>query len=158
MDLASSRRLIAEEWIASVLETYPEAFSRKLLLDQDPFRNPVGYALRENLSVLVDELLGGMDQSRVGPAMDGVVRMRAVQDFTASQAVSFVFLLRDVARRHFRDDADLLAVVERRIDELALIAFDYFMTCREKLCELRTNELKRSLYLPLRRACNHASH
>ena len=158
MDLASSRRLIADEWIARVLDTYPEAFSAKLLLDQDPFRNPVGHALREGLSTLVEELLGGMDQARIVPAMDSVVRMRAVQDFTAGAAVSFVFLLRDVASRHLRDDPALLAVIDRRIDDLALVAFDLYMTCRDKLHELRTNELKRSLYLPLRRECNHASH
>jgi hypothetical protein len=38
------------------------------------------------------------------------------------------------------------------VDQLALVAFDQFMGCREKLYDLKTNELHRQTYRLLQRA------
>ncbi len=149
--LSEKKRLIAQQWLERVLQTYPGNSSRSWQFDKDPFRNPVGNALREGLCILAEEILGGMDLARITPALDGIVRIRAVQDFTAGQAVSFVFLLREVAQEQLRDEKEILGNVERRIDELAILAFDLFMRCREKMYEIKAGELKRSLYLQLRR-------
>ncbi len=157
-DLWEKNRVVAGEWLQRVLETYPEDSTRLLRLERDPFRNPVGNALREGLSVLTEEILGGMDTGRITPALDGIVRIRAVQDFTAGQAVSFVFLLRDVVRKHLGDHEEILAIAERRIDELAVLAFDLFMTCREQTYEIKANELKRSMYVQTRLDRRNAAH
>ena len=149
-DLAEKKRVIAGEWLERVLETYPENSSRHLRLETDPFQNPVGQTLKEGLSVLVEEILGGMTLARITPALDGIVRMRAVQDFTAGQAVSFVFLLREVVRKHLGDHQAILELAERRIDDLALQAFDLFMACREKMYEIKAEALKRSMYMQTR--------
>jgi hypothetical protein len=37
----------------------------------------------------------------------------------------------------------ILAVVEGRIDQMALLAFDLFMRCRERIYEIKENEAKR---------------
>lgn len=167
MDLAASllaasfsekKDVISSEWLKSVLRTYPEDSSRLLRLESDPFRNPVGHALKEGLSVLVEEILGGMKPDRITPAMDAIVRIRAVQGCTAGQAVSFVLLLRDVVRRHLRSHEEILAIAEQRIDELALLAFDLFTRCREKIHEIKANELKRSMYVQTRLDRNSAIH
>jgi hypothetical protein len=149
--LSEKKRLIARQWLERVLQTYPENASRSLRLDKDPFRNPVGNALTEGLHALVEEIFGGMDPARITPALDGIVRIRAVQDFTAGQAVSFVFLLREVMEEQLRGEAEMLGTVGKRIDELAIVAFDLFMQCREKIYEIKAGELKRSMYLQLRR-------
>ena len=149
-DLAEKKRVITDEWLDLVLRTYPENSSRLLRIESDRFRNPVGQTLKEGLSVLVDEILGGMTLARITPALDGIVRMRAVQDFTAGQAVAFVFLLRDVARKHLGEHKALLELAERRIDHLAVEAFDLFMACREKMYEIKAEALKRSMYVQTR--------
>jgi len=75
----------------------------------------------------------------------------ALQELTAPQAVGFVFGLKDAIRAEIgpaNGDPDLwsqLADLERRIDEIALAAFDVFVECREKVCELRVNEVKRQV-------------
>ncbi len=149
-DLAEKKRVIAGEWLEQVLRTYPENSSRLFQLESDPFRNPVGQALKEGLSVLVEEILGGMSLARITPALDGIVRMRAVQDFTAGQAVAFVFLLRDAIRKHLGEHKALLELAERRIDHLAVEAFDLFMVCREKIYEIKAEAAKRSMYVQTR--------
>ena len=159
MDLATSllagsltekKCVIYSEWLKRVLQTYPEDSSRLLELDRDPFRNPVGHALQEGLSVLVEEILGGMDRARITAALDGIVRIRAVQDFTAGQAVAFVFLLREVVRKHLGDHQAILELAERRIDDLAILAFDLFVACREKMYEIKADALKRSMCVQTR--------
>ena len=130
------RARIAREWLERTLETYPDETVRFLRGEKDRFRNPVGHALQEGLSILVEELFGAMDRARVTQALDGILRIRAVQDFTPSQAVGFVFLLKRVV-------AD--PALEGRIDELALAAFDIYMRCREQLYEIRAKEARRNL-------------
>jgi hypothetical protein len=141
---------IAAEWLARTLRSYPDQTARILLEEKDRFRNPVGFTLREQLPVLVEELLGGMNKDRLVPALEAVVRIRAVQDFTASQAVGFIFLLKPVIRES--GQVVDLPHLDGRIDELALLAFDLFMRCREQLYEARMNEAKRRVFALERRA------
>lgn len=132
---------IVERWIARTLESYPVQSLPFLRGEQDPFRNPVGHALRENLVILVDELLGSMDKNRAEGAVDALVRMRAVQNFRPGEALRFLFDLRTVVGEVSGAVPESL---QCRIDELALMAFDRYMSCREQLFNLRMKELRLS--------------
>ncbi len=151
--LAARRDAIVQEWLARTLQSYPEHTSRFLVQEQDPFRNPVGQSLRDALPALFDEIVGGMDSAALRRLLDPIVRIRAVQDFTAGQAVAFLFLLKPVVREalrrenHTHPDWDDLAALDGRIDELALLAFDLFMRCREQVYEIKANEARRRVYL-----------
>ena len=39
------------------------------------------------------------------------------------------------------------SAVQRRIDELALLAFDLFMKCREEIYEIKAREAQRKVYV-----------
>ncbi|MFI5340367.1 MAG: RsbRD N-terminal domain-containing protein [Candidatus Methylomirabilales bacterium] len=151
--LAAKKTAMIEAWLARILQTYPEHTGRFLSRERDPFRNPVGSTLKDALPVLFDGVLEGMDTPQVTPALDSIVRIRAVQDFTAGQAVAFLFLLKQVVREAVQGevqkcpDGDGLAAVEGKIDEMALLAFDLFMRCREKIYEIKANEAKRRIYV-----------
>ena len=131
---------IVERWIQRTLETYPPETLPFLIGEQDLFRNPVGHTLRENLATLVHELLGSMDRNRIASALDALVRLRAVQDFSPAEAVGFVFGLRDAVQAI---SGPVPETLQGRIDELALMAFDRYTNCREQIFELRINELRR---------------
>ena len=148
--LAARKDAIVRAWLARTLETYPERTARFLAKEQDPFGNPVGQALKEALPALFDELLGAMDAGRLAPLLDGIVRIRAVQDFTAGQAVAFVFLLKQVIREEMRRPPHLALSpsggeeeLDGRIDEVALLAFDLFMRCREQMFTIKADEARR---------------
>jgi hypothetical protein len=141
------RDAIIQKWLARTLQTYPGQTSRFLLQNKDPFCNPVGRALREGLPALFDALVAGVDAAKTRPVLDEIVRIRAVQEFTASQAVAFIFFLKEVVREELEPGGRSLAVLESRIDEMALLAFDLYTQCRERICEIKANEAKRRVYL-----------
>jgi hypothetical protein len=151
--LAAKRGAIVAEWLTRTLRSYPEHTSRFLSREQDPFKNPVGHTLAEALPALFDRLVEGADAATLSRILDPIVRMRAVQDFSAGQAVAFVFLLKRVllealgGERRGGADGEGLTALEARIDEMALLAFDLFMQCRERLYEIRANEAKRRLFV-----------
>ena len=146
--LSEKSAAIIKRWRQLVLETYPADGARFLKQEQDPFDNPVGATVGRSLETLYQELLEGMQAERLCAALDDILRIRAVQQFSPSQAVAFVFLLKDVVREELeknprdleaRDEARRL---EARVDQLALLAFDVYTQCREKLFEIRVKELK----------------
>ncbi len=145
--LSSGRSAIVEEWLKRTIQSYPESAGRFLSQERDPFRNPVGHTLKTGLAELLDGLTRPPDAAAAGAALDGIVRVRAVQDFSAGQAVAFVFLLKKIIRDLFPGEMKQfpseVAVLETRIDDLVLLAFDVFMKCRQQIIEIQANEAKR---------------
>ncbi len=137
------RDAIAQEWLERTAATYPRQTVQLLLREQDAFRNPIGHALRKELPVLTAELLGEMDQTRLAAALESIVRIRAVQNFSASESVGFVFLLKPILRERWTGGEADRAAVEARIDAAALMAFDLYMKCREKIYEVVADEARR---------------
>jgi hypothetical protein len=140
---------ILEEWIAKTIQSYSRAAIPFLSGEDDPFRNPVGHTLRRSLAILWEQLQGNMDASQIAPALDAIIRIRAVQDLTPSQAVGFVFLLKPILRE-LGPQHDQVSLGER-IDRLALMAFDNYLRCREQIAEIRIKEGWRNI-----RACSAA--
>ena len=134
---------ILDEWFDKTIAIYPEQAQGSISRSGERFRNPVGFMLRESLAKLLEELAGEMDVVRTGDAVGEIVRLRAVQDCAPSEAVGFVFLLRQIVRAHHAEAE--FADMESRIDKLALLTFDQYMKCREDLALVRINEAKRAL-------------
>jgi len=143
--LAELKQTILEKWLEQTLATYPSQTLRFLRGEKDRFRNPVGHTLREGLATLLDELTGEMDPAQIRPALESMVRLRAIQDFTPSQAVGFVYLLREILEEEAA--AGELTDVQKRIDETGLLAFDLFMKCREEIYEIKARETQRKVYV-----------
>ena len=139
-----TQQAISERWRAAIIQTYPGLTAGFLQQEKDPFRNPVGAALREGIPCLVAELFGAMDPGKVSQALEGIVRIRAIQDFSPRQAVGFVFELRDILKDVLPASAEQLGELHKRIDEMALVAFEVFMRCREQVYEVRLSEARRA--------------
>ncbi len=139
-------------WLERTLQDHGAGAGRFVMEEKDRFLNPAGHTLRESLPALYDALLAEGPLSATRPGLDAVIRLRAVQDFSAAQAVAFVFSLKDIVRdeaiRDGRPDAcsGELTAFERRVDELALAAFDVFMKCREEIWSLKARERDRRTF------------
>lgn len=158
--LSQKKSTILSRWLDSILETYPSYTKRFLKKQSDQFANPVGQTLSKELEKLYQELLSGrdIDPDRVSPVLDRIVRIRAIQEFSPSQAVGGLFSLKKVVREELRKEilkhglSDGLHAFESRIDALMLIAFDVYMVCREKIYEISANQIKNHVSGLLRRA------
>ncbi len=155
--LSENKTEILKKWFDLVLDSYPADTSNFLRKQKNPFSNPVGQTIYQGLEKILDELILGSDFEGVASFLDNIVRIRAVQDFTPSQAVSFVFSLKGVIReevgkaRQEGPSYEELLALESRIDSLALSAFDIFMKCREKLYDIKANELRNMTFRLLQR-------
>ena len=151
--LVSKREAVLERWFRAVLATYPEETARFLAGGADRFANPVGQTVRDGLARLYDRFVADVPVSELSAAIDGIVRIRAVQEFAPSAAVGFVYTLRGILREELSDAAlgsDEQTVLENGIDRLALVAFDVYMQCREKIFDIRVREIKESQLLAAR--------
>ncbi len=161
--LLEEKRTIIKRWINLTVDTYPSESGSFLRNQKDQFANPVGAAIAQGAEALFDWVTG--DSKEYSPLvvrrLDDIVRIRAVQQFSPSNAVAFVFLLknsiREVVSKKFSKDSGHfgeLLEIESRIDSLALTAFDMYMKCREKLFEMRAMEIRNRTSRILERACN----
>jgi hypothetical protein len=147
--LTENRKTIVEQWTRQVFETYPPDTSNFLGSQKDRFANPVGYTISTEISSLFDQLTNEMDREDVLVSVDNILKIRAVQDFSPGQAVEFCFALKNVVRSLLMQsspDIDMMADLlefESRIDSLALFAFETYMNCRERIHQIRTNEIRK---------------
>ncbi len=139
---------LAERWMGLIMETYPDDASGFLKKEQDRFRNPVGYTIGKAINELTLGLVSGCKVEDLAEGLDSIVRVRAVQDFKPSQAVGFVFLLKAAARQEMgaesldADSFEQLQLLDAKVDELALLAFDTYEACRRQIHEIQANELR----------------
>ncbi len=148
-DLLSEKRPdIIRGWFDLILKTYPQETAIFLKDQKDRFANPVGQTILRGIEDLFDEIVNGPDPEKVNEYLDNIIRIRAVQDFSPSDAIGFLFLLKNVIRNELLKDIrrnnlfEELLVIESGIDNLAGISFDIFMKCREKLYDLKANEVR----------------
>jgi len=153
---------ILDGWFKVVAETYPDETTRFLGDRKNRFANPVGHAIRQGLKGLLGGLLRGEGAEAMAPHLDEIVRIRAVQKFDPSRAVSFIFDLKTILRKEAakQGEGDLsgeLATLEDGVDRLALQAFDNYMACRETLFNIRIKEIKDSAAIQSRNMRKEAS-
>ncbi len=140
---AERKRAIAQAWLEMTLCTYPSQSMQFMLDERDRFRNPVGHALKNGIPLLINEILDETDSERARQALEEIVRIRAVQNFSARDAVGFVFLLKRTLSQELPDDNKDRLELERRVDEMALTAFDFYSQCRAKISDIQVSEARR---------------
>ncbi len=156
--LTQRKPAILKMWFTSTIQTYPPDTATFLKSQKDPFANPVGRTIYHGLEGLLDGLLKEMDPKIMQSLLDPIIRIRAIQDFSPSQATSFVFFLKDAVRKNVKkEDPEskhfkALLLFESKIDELGLMAFNVYMKCREKIYELKANEMKNRTFMAFKRA------
>jgi len=148
-DLLKTRKAaVLGRWLGLILETYPPNTSNLLRAERDRFVNPVGQTIAKEIEAIYGELIGGMSSDRISESLENMIRIRSVQDFSPSQAVLFVHSLKKAIKDELAGEmrgADMFEewlTLESNIDHLTLRAFDIFMNCREKICEIRIHEME----------------
>jgi len=156
--LTQRKTAIIKNWFTLAVETYPPDTASFLKRQKDPFANPVGKTISQGLEALFNELLKEMDYEIITSFLDPIIRIRAIQNFSPAQAVSFIFLLKRAVRENIKKEAlgeqlfNELLFFESKIDQLVMIAFNLYMECKEKIYDLKANEMRNSTYKAFKRA------
>jgi hypothetical protein len=150
--LHQKKEHILKRWFSLIIEDYPLNVSNFLKHEKDRFMNPVGYTISTGIEILFDEITHEANSDRIIAALDGIIRIRAVQDFTPSQAPAFVLLLKKATRDELRvyDEGlktegkpgllEELLQFETRIDGIASLAFDIYIKCRDDINRIKIGE------------------
>lgn len=147
--LAEKKSAILGRWLNMIYESYPPETAIFLRKEKNRFDNPAGYRISEGLEGLYGALLQEMERDQVLACLDEIIRIRALQNFTPSQALAFIFLLKIVIREELSGEIQKenlaleLLDLESRIDGLALLGFDVYTKRREKIFEIKADEAKR---------------
>lgn len=147
--LIEKKSTILSQWIKEIVDTYPADSSRFLSKGTDRITNPLGYSIAQGLTSLYDVLCQEKNVQESGDAMaalEQLVKIRAVQEFAPSEAVGFIYGLKNLLVKEYsrQGNPDLQAwqAFTDRIDRIALQVFDMYMSNRERLHQIRVRELQ----------------
>ncbi len=150
MDIAEGfrchREKIVNRWVEYVLSTYIS--SGFFIKERDKFANPVGGNLREGLQKLFLLLSKGADPKEFTAPLEQIISIRSVQEFTPAQAVAPLNAVKHIVREVFEADKERKQLVgglydfEFNVDLAVLAAFDIYMKYRERLYQVRINEIR----------------
>ncbi|WP_031481428.1 RsbRD N-terminal domain-containing protein [Maridesulfovibrio frigidus] len=155
--LLEKKEVLAAKWFDIVLSSYPEATQKIWKSNSDKFTNPVGITTQRVTKELFDLIIEWKDVDAIAKTIEDLIKIRAVQEFAPSRALSFVFLFKKLLRDEFMQvlkkegRLDELLAFETRIDNLGLIAFDIYTKNRDLITQMRIEEVKRSHHMLLRR-------
>ncbi|MFH2011954.1 MAG: RsbRD N-terminal domain-containing protein [Pseudomonadota bacterium] len=156
--MRQKKTTILKRWFNTILETYPPDTSRFLKHEKNQFANPVGNTMKSEIENVYEELLCWRDSEKLSDFLNRIIKIRAIQDFSPAQAVEFIFHLKSVIRDELEGEIrkdhlfEELLKFEGRIDKLALLAFNSYMKNREKIYEIRVNEVRNRVFSLLKRA------
>jgi len=151
--LEEKRSNILKRWQNAILTSYPKDSQGFLKNTKSQFANPVGFIITKEIETLYDEVIKGDNPDKITACLDTIIRIRAVQDFSPSDAVVFVLQLKDIIRQELGNaPSPDLDALERQVDKVLLLAFDVYSKCRQKIYEIRVNEVKNQVGRLLERA------
>jgi hypothetical protein len=171
--LEQRKRAIVDQWFERVVKSYAPDTAQFIKNQKDPFSNPFGSVLSKGLAVLFDQLLTDPNSETVKQSLDPIIRIRAVQDYSPSQATAFILILKNIIRENIKNElqdsqtanellqfeskkdsqtANELLQFESKIDALSLAAFDIYMACKEKIYDLKINTQRNKVHKALERA------
>ncbi len=146
--LAERKTSLTDRWLQRLFESYSRTTAIFLKKETNRFDNPMGHQLSQGLGQILEALLQKADREQVMAALDEVIRVRALQNFSPSQALAFIFLLKNVIREELAPELQggqfsaELQELDSRIDGMILLSFDVYTKRREKLHEIRITEVK----------------
>jgi len=149
---------IVEQWLAKGLEVYSADARKFFQKKNNRFVNPVGDTLRRGVGAFVDGLIGDEPPAALCSHLEEIVQIRSVQQMPPSEALGFVMRLkevvRDVSTKKRKSPPELeknLAGLASKIDATSLQLFDLYIKYRERLFDIRVNDVKRQVSHLLKR-------
>ena len=136
-------------WRDRIFESYHPDGRRFFQSEKDRFNNPVGTCIKRETETIYSGLLEKKEMSYFVKPMDNFIRIRSVQDFSASEAINFMYLLKESILERCASELNEVAILnewmefEKEVDRLTFLAFDIYMNCREQINRIRVDEIRK---------------
>jgi len=144
--LLQKKEAILQGWLREIYGSYMPGTDKFLQNGSDRFANPVGYAISANAGQLLDALIRGDDPGTFHGCLEKIIRIRAVQDFTPTQAVAFMTELKTVIRDEVLDGATKYGLLvelnelETKIGYLGAAAAEFYVNMKTQIREIASKE------------------
>jgi len=148
---------IRKSWFKALVSEYPEESARHIGSSTDEFANPIGHVIGEVADSMVKGLAEGAPASELAERMFPLIKIKAVQSFTPAEAMNCLLALKRMVLSRLKtsghEDAEAIAAsVDLLFDEMLCLCFNLYCQCRDKLHEVKEDELKRNLFMLLKRS------
>lgn len=141
--LQQNREKWLKKWLDTVFATYPAESVPFFKNTADAFANPVGATIKTGLTSLYDVLAEPQfDPDTAKKALEPVVKLRAVQEFTPTQALGFLYELKTIMGAGAESPREEKDEVFSRIDAAMLMAFDLYMENKRTIYSLRASQAR----------------
>ena len=150
-NLFDNRNRLSEKWLTLMIETYPKESGKFLFQKKNQFTNPIGHAYEQGLAEAFTAIFSNKPEE-LQKALEEIVKIRSIQDYSASFAMNFMFILKDIVLEEYEhygkssNTCNELVEALRLCDEALKAAFDMFVAQRELLYEIKANEVKKRTY------------
>lgn len=147
--LREKKKETVGKWVEAVFATYPLETSGFLRTKNDPFTNPVAHMTRQAANAIYDAIAGEeVDPDVTKASIERFIRLRAVQKAGPGPNMAVFYLMKPVLREILLPDMlaneqlDAYLEMESRLDTIALLAFEMYVSARETVAEARIREIK----------------
>lgn len=147
--LLQKQEAVLHKWLCIIFEPFGPGAPAPTAAGSDRFTDPVGYTISGNAALLLNALINGEGPEASRGCLEKIIRIRAVQDLTKSQAAGFMADLKTVIRSKVLDEAtkygltEELDGLEKRIDRLGHMADEIYIDMKRKIRELAIKEAKK---------------
>jgi len=147
--LIAKKEALLSRWLREIFNPCGLGGNKLAPAGGDRFTDPVGHTISNNAAHLLDALIKGDDTEASRGCLENIIRIRAVQDLTQSQAVGFMAGLKPIIRSQVIAETKKyglmkeLSELENRIDCLGHIADESYINMKRKIRELAINQAKK---------------
>lgn len=149
------RNKIFEQWYEDIVRTYPRDSNILLNDTTKQFTNPLAYNLHLESKAIFDAIFEDKYLELIDKPLINILKIRAVQDFSSAEAVGFIIDLKKAFRNVLNSSGtsyiNFLQIIDDRVDKIMLKAFDIFMQVRERIYEIKANEVKNRTFRMIER-------
>lgn len=145
--LKENRDSILQKWIEQTINTYQPEMIRFLKKEKNQFANPVRNTIFSSLEKIIDSMINGIGVEEYH-GLEDIIKLRAVQEFSPSEALSFLFGLKKIIRKGLLEiyqNNQIISeacIMDEKFDTLYALAFDIYNDCRVKIQEIKMAEIK----------------
>jgi hypothetical protein len=149
-------RLLNEWYKNMVLSLYNNDETNYIMNEKDSFINPSGYILKNALVDIFVYLFEGIELDKITESLEKFAKLLALNGSDTEKNLNILFLLKNKieefvkTQRIFENCQDEFFYITSKFDRLVHKLFVLYASARDKIYEIKINEVKRLTYSLLR--------